>query len=130
MGVRPTKTEVKNMIWEVDDDLDGMISRYEFDTMYKRAISDESGYEPKKFFNLIQFLMYDKKFRGRVTVEETLQILYVRYGRERLDEEIKAIFGDDEKTNDGQEKEITYSEYVAKVNRRGLDEHSVKVKAR
>jgi hypothetical protein len=37
--------------------------------------------------------MYDKTFKGRVTVEETLQILYVRYGRERLDDEIRAIFG-------------------------------------
>ncbi len=61
--------------------------------MYKRCISDETGLEPRKLFNLVQFLMYDKTFKGRVTIEETLQILYVRYGRERLDEEIKAIFG-------------------------------------
>ena len=53
--------------------------------MYKRCISDETGLEPRKMFNLVQFLMYDKTFKGRVTVEETLQILYVRYGRESLD---------------------------------------------
>ena len=58
--------------------------------MYKRCISDETGLEPRKLFNLVQFLMYDKTFKGRVTVEETLQILYVRYGRERLDDEIRA----------------------------------------
>ena len=90
--------------------------------MYKRCISDETGLEPRKLFNLVQFLMYDKTFKGRVTVEETLQILYVRYGRERLDEEIKAIFGyviivlnlyrKNEKNTDGSEKEITYGEYV------------------
>ncbi len=78
---------------EVDDDLDGYVSKEEFLTMYKRCISDETGLEPRKLFNLVQFLMYDKKFKGRVTVEETLQILYVRYGRERLDDEIRAIFG-------------------------------------
>ena len=77
----------------MDDDLDGFVSRKEFDTMYKRCISDQSGLEPRKLFNLVQFLMYDKKFKGRVTVEETLQILYVRYGRDKLDEEIRAIFG-------------------------------------
>lgn len=100
LGLRVTKSEVALMIWvgeanqqEVDDDLDGCVSRQEFDTMYKRCISDETGLEPRKLFNLVQFLMYDKDFKGRVTVEETLQILYVRYGRERLDEEIKAIFG-------------------------------------
>ena len=66
--------------------------------------------------------MYDKKFKGRVTVEETLQILYVRHGRDRLDDEIKAIFGDDEKNNDGTEKEITYGQYVEKINKRALAE--------
>ncbi len=46
----------------------------------------------------------------------------MRYGRERLDDEIKAIFGDEEKNNDGSEKEITYGEYVEKINRRALEE--------
>ena len=66
--------------------------------------------------------MYDKDFRGKVTVEETLQILFVRYGRERLDAEIEAIFGVDEKQQDEEEKEITYQEYVEKVNERALKE--------
>jgi hypothetical protein len=48
--------------------------------------------------------MYDKKFKGRVTVEETLQILFVRYGRDKLDGEITAIFGNEEKNEDGSEK--------------------------
>ena len=73
-------------------------------------------------FNLVQFLMYDKTFKGRVTVEETLQILFVRYGRESLDEEITAIFGEDEKNADGSEKEITFGEYVDKINQRALKE--------
>ena len=90
--------------------------------MYKRCISDDTGLEPRKLFNLVQFLMYDKKFKGKVTIEETLQILYVRYGRGRLDDEIKAIFGDEEKTADGQEREISYEEYVDKINHRALEE--------
>ena len=36
MGSIPTKSEVKDMIWEVDDDLDEMISEEEFMTIYKR----------------------------------------------------------------------------------------------
>ena len=66
--------------------------------------------------------MYDKDFRGRVTVEETLQILFVRHGREQLDAEIEAIFGVDERQQDEEEKEITYQEYVEKVNERALQE--------
>lgn len=74
--------------------------------------------------------MYDKTFKGRVTVEETLQILYVRYGRERLDEEIKAIFGEEEKNQDGTEKEITFGEYVEKINKRALEEQKKIIQAR
>lgn len=59
--------------------------------------------------------MYDKSLKGRITVEDTLELLYVRYGRANLDEEIKAIFGKEEKTADGQEKEITFTEYLAKM---------------
>ena len=40
--------------------------------MYKRCISDKTGLEPRKLFNLVQFLMYDKNFYGKVTVEDTL----------------------------------------------------------
>ena len=120
LGLRPTRNEIKLMIWEVDDDLDGYVSRDEFMTMYKRCISDETDLEPRGLFNLVQFLMYDKTFKGRVTVEETLQILFVRYGRDRLDDEIKAIFGDEEKNPDGSDKEIRFGEYVNKINLRAL----------
>ena len=122
LGCKPLKSEVNLIIWEVDDDLDGYVSKDEFQTMYKRCISDDTGLEPRKLYNLVQFLMYDKTFKGKVTVEETLQILYVRYKRDRLDEQITFIFGDDEKNDDGSEKEITFGEYVDKMNKRALKE--------
>ena len=59
--------------------------------------------------------MYDKEFRGKVTIEDTLQILFVRNGRERLDAEIEAIFGVDDKQHDEEEKEISYQVYVGKA---------------
>ncbi len=90
--------------------------------MYKRCISDQSGLEPRKLYNLVVFLMYDKEFKCRVTVEDTLQLLYVRYGRERLDDEIQAIFGENEKTNEGNEKFIEYHEYIEKINHRAMEE--------
>jgi Ca2+-binding EF-hand superfamily protein len=121
LGCKPSRSEVKLIIWEVDDDLDGFVSEEEFTTMYKRCITDKTDLEPRKLFNLVQFLMYDKKYKGKVTVEETLQILFVRHGRTKLDDEIEAIFGQDEKNPDGSEKEITYSEYVEKINKRALE---------
>ena len=60
------------IIWEVDDDLDGYVSKEEFQVMYKRCIDDKTELEPRKLYNLVQFLMYDKTFKGKVTVEETL----------------------------------------------------------
>ena len=60
------------MIWEIDDDLDKHVSKDEFEKMYKRCISDESGLEPRKLYNLVVFLMYNKNFKGNITVEDTL----------------------------------------------------------
>lgn len=93
-----------NFLKEIDDDLDKHVSKDEFDKMYKRCISDQSGLEPRKLYNLVVFLMYDKNFNGKITVEDTLQILYVRYGRDKLDEEIEAIFGENERNDEGNEK--------------------------
>ena len=129
LGCKPLRSEVNLIIWEVDDDLDGYVSKDEFQTMYKRCISDEVGLEPKQLYHLVVFLMYDKTFKGKVTVEETLQILYVRYKRDRLDEQITFIFGEDEKNDDGSEKEITFGEYRSKMNKRALEEQKEKMKA-
>ena len=104
LGCKPLRSEVNLIIWEVDDDLDGYVSRDEYQTMYKRCISDKTGLEPRKLYNLVTFLMYDRQFKGSVTVEETLQILFVRYGRDALDDWITFIFGEEEKNNDGSEK--------------------------
>ena len=72
LGLRPLKSDVEFIIWEVDDDLDGYVSKDEYLTMYKRVITDDVGLEPRQLYNLVQFLMYDKDFEGTVTVEETL----------------------------------------------------------
>lgn len=105
----------------MDDDYDSYVSYNEYLTMYKRCISDPNDLEPRKLYNLVTFLMYDKDFKGRVTIEETLQILFVRHGRKNLDEEIKAIFGEEERNKDtSEEPSITYTEYVTKINRRAL----------
>lgn len=74
-----SKPEVDQWIWEVDEDLDGCINEYEFTLMYKRCIFDKTGLEPRNLFNLVQFLMYDLTWRGKITVEDTLELIYVRH---------------------------------------------------
>jgi len=80
LGAKTAKDQIELWIWEVDDDLDHMVGWDEFLTMYQRCISDQTGFEPRNLFNLVQFLMYDKDFHGKISVEQTLQIIYVRHG--------------------------------------------------
>ena len=93
------------MIWEVDENLDQRVDAYEFELMYKRCIFDKSGLEPRQLFNLVEFLMYDKLERCKISVEDTLELLYVKtknyYEGGNLDDEIEAIFGNEEQTSDG-----------------------------
>jgi len=81
LGHKTPREQIELWIWEVDDDLDNMVGWDEFLTMYQRCISDMTGNEPRNLFNLVQFLMYDKEFTGKISVEQTLQILFVRHGR-------------------------------------------------
>jgi len=118
LGHKTPKDQIELWIWEVDDDLDEMVGWEEFLTMYQRCISDSTGLEPRNLFNLVQFLMYDKDFSMRISVEQTLQILFVRHGRGELDAEIAEIFGDQQKGPDGQELKITFSQFLARANAR------------
>ena len=78
LKVKIHKKEVQEMIWEVDDDLDGCIDWAEFRLMFTRNIMDNCGLEPSKMFNLTQFLIYDHNCNGRVSVDETMNMLYAR----------------------------------------------------
>mmetsp|Transcript_71707 Transcript_71707/g.134106 ORF Transcript_71707/g.134106 Transcript_71707/m.134106 type:complete len:246 (-) Transcript_71707:70-807(-) len=118
LGHKTVREQIELWIWEVDDDLDQMVGWDEFLTMYQRCISDQTGNEPRNLFNLVQFLMYDKDFSMRISVEQTLQILFVRHGRGELDSEIAEIFGDQQKGPDGQELKITFTQFLQRANAR------------
>eukprot|EP00435_Cladocopium_sp_Y103_P062123 s236_g23.t1 len=59
-----------------------------------------------------------QEFHGKISVEQTLQIIYVRHGRSNLDDEITEIFGQQQKGSDGQELKISFSQYLARANAR------------
>jgi Ca2+-binding EF-hand superfamily protein len=75
---RAVRKEVEAMVWEVDDDLDQCINWSEFRLMFTRNVMDRTGLEPSKMFNLTQFLIYDHNENGRVSVDETMNMLYAR----------------------------------------------------
>lgn len=94
----------------MDENLDGRVSWTEFLNMYKKCTMDKTGLEPKSLYHMVQFLMYlpPNRTNFKITVEvciiiikDTLELLHVRFGRQYLDDEIRAIFDDEEKTHDG-----------------------------
>ena len=103
------------MIWEVDENLDGCVDWEEFKLMYQRNIADKTGLEPFQLFNVVQFMMYDKDSSGQVSIDETMTMLFQRYGKERLESQMKLLFGDDLKTSDG-DGELSFAEYLKAVS--------------
>ena len=113
------KDELDNMIWEVDENLDGYVSEKEFENMYKKCITDENEEEGKKLFYLTQFLMYDKDEKHEICVEDTLEILCARH-QNNVDQALDAIF-DIEKIENGKKKKIkretiSFLEYAQRMH--------------
>lgn len=115
LGKKCSKREVEDMIWEVDENLDGCVDWAEFHLMFQRNIKDKTGLEPFQLFNVVQFMMYDKEGTGAVSVDETMHMLYARYGKDRLEEEMKLLFGDELKTADGG-GELSFIQYLDAVS--------------
>lgn len=86
------KEEIRLMIWENDENLDGFLNKIEFEKMYKKCITDIKEKEPKRLFYLILFLMFDKARKGHIIEEDTLEILYIRY-KQKFEEVLYDIFG-------------------------------------
>ena len=114
------KDELDNMIWEVDENLDGYVSENEFENMYKKCITDENEEEGKKLFYLTQFLMYDKDQKHEITVEDTLEILCARH-QNNVDRALDAIFDIEKIDEKGKKKRIkretiSFLEYAQRMH--------------
>ena len=117
LGKRCTRLEIQDMIWEVDEDLDEHIDWDEMRLMFARNISDRSGLEPSKLFNLVQFMIFDNDENGLVSVDETTNMLYARYGRVQMEYKLKELFGEDMTESGTQGGEITFPQYLQAVER-------------
>jgi len=91
LGFKVSKKEAALIIWEVDDDNDSVVDWDEFRTMFYRVRDDQTGCEPRKLFNLVDFLMLDKNHSGAVDQDECMTVLWARYGKELVTEHNDAM---------------------------------------
>ena len=107
--------EIEQMIWEVDEDMDGKVSKYEMEKMYKRCIVDKEELEPKKLFYFILFLMFDKENKRSINEEDTLEILRVRHRSDNeFNDSINEIFNPNglKKKNVDDDERLNYEDFV------------------
>ena len=103
----PKKDEVKDMIWEVDEDCDHCVNWEEFKLMFHRCRTDKTGLEPRKLFNVVEFMMHDKDSSGTIDMDECMEILFRRFGKDQLEERTNAFFKHD---TDG-DNAISFAEF-------------------
>ncbi len=107
--------EIEQMIWEVDEDMDGKVSKYEMEKMYKRCIVDKEELEPKKLFYFILFLMFDKENKRSINEEDTLELLRVRHRNDKeFNDSINEIFNPNglKKKKVDDDERLNYEDFV------------------
>ena len=109
------RKKIEKMIWEIDENLDGVVDWDEFTLMFERSIADTTGLEPFDFYNVIQFMMYDGDQDGHITMDECITMLYQRYGHAKLETELQTIFAGRKLTGATQ---LNFSQYLTTAARR------------
>ena len=66
--------------------MDGQLSWRDFLNAYFRSQADASGFEPKRFFFVAEYLLMDEDKSGHITLDEAMKLLFSR-SKGRADEE-------------------------------------------
>ncbi|KAG1684132.1 hypothetical protein DVH05_010561 [Phytophthora capsici] len=109
LGKVSSKKEISDMIWEADENLDGVVDWEELRAMFNRNLLDKTELEPANLFNVVQFMTYDKKNCGVITADDTMAILFARYGQSQLEMRMKQLFGDSD--------ELSFVDYLERVGK-------------
>ena len=112
LGYTAKKQEIEDMIWEVDEDCDRCVNWEEFKTMFYRVRHDKSGWEPRRLFNVVEFMMHDKDQSGSIDMDECMEILFRRFGKDQLEQRTNDFFKHD---TDG-DNTISFQEFQKQMN--------------
>ena len=72
----------------------------------------QTGLEPRKLFNVVEFMMHDKDASGTIDMDECMEILFRRFGKEQLEERTNDFFRHD---LDG-DNSISFVEFIRQMN--------------
>ena len=56
----------------------------------------QTGLEPRKLFNVVEFMMHDKDCSGTIDMDECMEILFRRFGKEQLEARVNEFMDHDE----------------------------------
>jgi len=115
LGKPSPRKDIEYMIWEIDENLDGVVDWDEFRLMYHRNMHDASGLEPFEVYNISQFMTFDHDGKGFITEDDTMTVLFMRHGRAHVEKEMIKLFGDKLKAKGG-EGTLTLEQYLAVVS--------------
>lgn len=120
LGHKVSEKEAALTVWEVDDDNDGKVDWDEFRTTFFRVRDDESNCEPRRLFNLVDFLMLDKNHSGSVDMDECITLLYSRFGKDSVENHLSAMKAEDHpslRADAANEKNVNFS-FFAEIQHR------------
>jgi len=83
LGYPATKTQVRDMVWEVDDKSEGYLTLDAITSLLKRlqkASTRGVGTGSNLLRNLFEYMIFDTDFSGAIDVEEVQQMFFVYYG--------------------------------------------------
>ena len=104
--------EAQDIVWEHDDDSDGKLDWDEFRNAYARGERDVSGFAPRRFFAIVDFLLMDRDFSGSISRDEALKILFERHGNSSRMEQMISDFFDEFGGSRVQEAPDSPADYV------------------
>ncbi|KAF0744928.1 hypothetical protein AaE_008438 [Aphanomyces astaci] len=120
LGMPVSAAEVEDMVWEVNDGLDGAVSWDEYKRSFLRCKHDKTCLEPTLLFHITCFVMYDRDCSGKVSMDDAMHMLFLKYGN-HMEAEMEALFGkrlrDDEFV-----MTLTFPQYVEALERRRIDQ--------